>query len=76
MMNHRPSFLYLVLILGLVNTLGAAQPEPSRDLRFASYATSRHVEQIATDQTVRAQAWNTMRRFNITKLYIEVYRSG
>ncbi|MBN2313304.1 MAG: hypothetical protein JXM79_05200 [Sedimentisphaerales bacterium] len=46
------------------------------DLRFASYATSRHVEQLATDEAVRARAWETIQRMGLTKLYIEVYRSG
>ena len=46
------------------------------ELRFSSYATSRHVEQIATDEAVRARAWETIRRMGITKLYVEVYRGG
>ncbi|MCP4613480.1 MAG: hypothetical protein GY845_32715 [Planctomycetes bacterium] len=46
------------------------------DLRFGSYATSRHVEQLATDEAVRDRAWDTIRRMGITKLYIEVYRGG
>ncbi len=46
------------------------------DLRFSSYATSRHVEQLATDEAVRARAWETIQRMGITKLYIEVYRGG
>jgi len=46
------------------------------DLRFGSYATSRQVEQLATDEAVRICAWNTIRRMGITKLYLEVYRGG
>ena len=46
------------------------------DLRFSSYATSRHVEQLATDETLRGRAWETIRRMGITKLYVEVYRGG
>jgi hypothetical protein len=46
------------------------------DLRVASYTTSRHVEQLATDETVRTKAWQTIRRMGLTKLYIEVYRGG
>ena len=46
------------------------------DLRLASYATSRHVEQLATDETVRTRAWATIRRMGLTKLYLEVYRGG
>ncbi len=46
------------------------------DLRFSSYATSRHVEQLATDETVRSRAWETIRRMGITKIYVEVYRGG
>ena len=46
------------------------------DLRFGSYATSRHVEQLATDEDLRDRAWDTIRRMGITKLYIEVYRGG
>ena len=46
------------------------------DLRLASYVTSREVEQLATDPAVRTKAMQTIRRMGITKLYIEVYRSG
>jgi len=46
------------------------------DLRLASYATSRQVEQLATDPTVRTHAWETIRRMGLTKLYVEVYRGG
>ncbi len=46
------------------------------DLRFSSYATSRHVEQLATNQAIRARAWETIQRMGITKLYVEVYRGG
>jgi len=46
------------------------------DLRFGSYATSRQVEQLATDKAVRIRTWNTIQRMGITKFYIEVYRSG
>ena len=46
------------------------------DLRFSSYATSRNVEQLATDEAVRTLAWETIQRMGITKLYIEVYRGG
>jgi hypothetical protein len=46
------------------------------DLRLASYATSREVEQLATDQDVRTRAWQAIERMGITKLYIEVYRGG
>jgi len=46
------------------------------DLRFGSYATSRQVEQLATDEAVRTRAWKSIRRMGITKLYIEVYRGG
>ena len=58
----------------------ATQLEKARarmaDLRFASYATSHQVEQLATDKEARTRAWQTIRRFGITKLYIEVYRGG
>ncbi|UCC96333.1 MAG: hypothetical protein JSW66_10860 [Phycisphaerales bacterium] len=46
------------------------------DLRLASYATSRQVEQLATDEDARTRAWETIQRMGITKLYLEVYRSG
>ncbi len=46
------------------------------DLRFASYATSQQVEQLATDEEARTRAWETIARMGITKLYIEVYRGG
>lgn len=46
------------------------------DLSLSSYATSGHVENLATDETVRASALETIRRMGLTKIYIEVYRSG
>ena len=48
----------------------------TNDLRLASYATSRQVEQLATDPAVRTKAKQAIRRIGITKLYLEVYRSG
>lgn len=45
-------------------------------LRFSSYATSHHVEQIATDEDFRTRVRETLRRMGITRLYVEVYRSG
>ncbi len=46
------------------------------DLRLASYVTSHHVEQLATDEAVRTRAWETIRRMGLTKIYLEVYRGG
>ena len=46
------------------------------DLRFASYATSQQVEQLAADKEPRTRAWDTISRMGVTKLYIEVYRGG
>ena len=62
---------------------GAAAPtqlEKTRrrvdDLRFGSYATSRQVKQLATDGEFRARAWDVIRKMGLTRLYLEVYRSG
>jgi hypothetical protein len=46
------------------------------DLRFGSYATSRQVEQLATDADYRTRVWATIERMGITKVYLEVYRGG
>ncbi len=46
------------------------------DVRFGSYATSRQVEQMATDEAFREAVWQTIQRMGITKLYVEVYRGG
>jgi len=46
------------------------------DLRFGSYATSQQVEQLATDETFQARAWEAIQKMGITKLYVEVYRGG
>jgi len=56
--------------------LTAAARARAADLRLASYATSRTVERLATDEAVRGQAMVTVNRMGITKMYIEVYRSG
>ncbi|NQV35063.1 MAG: hypothetical protein HQ515_20380, partial [Phycisphaeraceae bacterium] len=77
MMGKKAFFMMcLMTMLGLTHTLSAKQSEPSKALHMASYATSRHVEQLATDEAIRTQAWSTIRRFGITKLYVEVYRGG
>ena len=72
-------FLLVITIL-FKDSIAQIQQEKARarkdDLRLASYTTSRHVEQIATDEAARAKAWETIQRMGITKLYIEVYRSG
>jgi len=46
------------------------------DLRLGCYATSRQVQSLATDEAFRTRAWETLQRIGITKLYLEVYRSG
>ncbi len=66
----------LASMLGPVNNLSARHREQSKGLRFASYATSRHVEQLATDEIVRERAWKTIQRMSVTKIYVEVYRGG
>lgn len=70
--------LVIVNIPSLCSAQGQLEKAGKRvgDLRFASYATSRHVEQLATDEAVRARAWETIQRMGITKLYVEVYRGG
>jgi hypothetical protein len=72
----------IMLITTIMSEHSAAltQQEKARgrmsDLRFGSYATSRQVEQLAINEKVRTQAWKTIQRMGITKLYIEVYRGG
>ena len=72
----------IVLIATILSGHSAArtQQEKARarmsDLRFGSYATSRQVEQLATDEAVRMQGWKTIQRMGITKLYLEVFRGG
>ena len=46
------------------------------DLRFEVYATSRQVEELATDEAARPRAWSVIRQMGITKVYVEVYRGG
>jgi hypothetical protein len=80
----RPAALISAIALVIVNipSLCFAQDQLEKararlsDLRFSSYVTSRHVEQLATDEAIRARAWETIQRIGITKLYIEVYRGG
>ena len=80
----KPAALISAIALIVMNMSGycsaRSQLEKARarmdDLRFGSYATSRHVEQLATDEAVRARAWDTIQQMGITKLYVEVYRGG
>lgn len=57
-------------------TLLETARQRSSDLRLASYATSHHVERMATDDGFRTAVWQAVERMGITKLYLEVYRSG
>jgi len=80
----KPAALIIAIALVIVNISSycSAQSQLEKaqarmgDLRFSSYTTSRHVEQLATDEAVRARAWQTIQRMGITKLYVEVYRGG
>ncbi|MBN1507034.1 MAG: hypothetical protein JW955_09315 [Sedimentisphaerales bacterium] len=82
MFKHIVSAGLLVLVetACLTGTAPQAQWENARrrmsDLRFGSYATSRQVERLATDETFRARVWQAIQTLGITKLYVEVYRGG
>jgi hypothetical protein len=69
-----------LLASGLAGAKEATQLEKARgrlaDLRLSSYATARQVEQLADDAAFRERAWETIERMGLTKLYLEVYRSG
>jgi hypothetical protein len=69
-----------LLASGLAGAKEATQLEKARghldDLRLSSYATARQVEQLADDAAFRERAWETIQRMGLTKLYLEVYRSG
>ena len=72
----------IALIVMSVSNYCSAQSQLNKarmrvdDLRFGSYTTSGHVEKLATDKALRSQAWDTIQRMGITKLYLEVYRGG
>ncbi|MBC8468768.1 MAG: hypothetical protein H8D56_04790 [Planctomycetes bacterium] len=80
----KPAALICAIALVIMNISGhcSAQGQVDKararmgDLRFGSYVTSHHVEQLATNETIRARAWETIQRMGITKLYVEVYRGG
>ena len=76
-MKRRKQVLLAILsVLGLPGySKVQAQAHPD-DLCVASYATSRQVEQLATDENMRTQAWQTIQRTGIRTLYLEVYRGG
>ena len=48
----------------------------SNDLRLGVYATSHQVEKLATDKDTRSKTWEILQQYGITKVYVEVYRSG
>lgn len=62
-----------LILYGRVAVHGQSQPD---HLHLSSYATSRQVEQLATDAGVRSQAWQTIQDMGIRVLYLEVYRGG
>lgn len=73
----------IIVATACAATHGAAGPplaEVARartdDLRFGVYATARQVEQLATDKGVRARARSAIETMGITKVCVEVYRSG
>ncbi len=73
--------LVIGTLAAVANTaLGQTLLEEARrrveDLRLGSYATSHHVERMATDGGFRAAVWEAVERMEITKLYLEVYRGG
>jgi hypothetical protein len=69
-----------LLTSGLAAVKAATRLEQARqraaDLRLGSYATARQVEQLAVDEAFRERAWKAVERMGLTKLYLEVYRSG
>jgi hypothetical protein len=69
-----------LLASGLAGAKEATQLDKARgrlaDLRLGSYATARQVEQLADDEAFRERAWEAVARMGLTKLYLEVYRSG
>ncbi len=75
-------FVVLSTAASLMATDCAAQSQMENararmdDLRLEVYATSRLVEQLAQQEAVRQRAWATIQRMGITKVYLEVYRSG
>jgi len=73
--------LVIAVLAAVANAaLGQTLLEEARrrleDLRLGSYATSHHVERMATDEAFRAAVWDAVERMGITKLYLEVYRGG
>ena len=74
------SIIGLSLIFQSGRSAAQTQQDKARarvnDLRLASYVTSRTVERLATDPSVREKALQTIGRMGLTKLYLEVYRGG
>jgi len=70
------SSLLMVAAAGRTVTANLRYGNDPERLRFASYATSRQAERLATDEAFRDQAWKTIQHMNITKIYLEVYRGG
>jgi hypothetical protein len=81
-MKTAPLISVITLVILSISNCSSAQNQLKRarrkidDLRFGSYATSGHVEKLATDKALRSQAWDSIQRMGITKLYLEVYRGG
>ena len=77
----RVVFLSVIVVWsGSGSFAGQSQLDKARaridDLRFEVYATSRQVEAARNRQATRRRAWSVIRRMGITKVYVEVYRSG
>ncbi len=79
---RRVAMTAIAVLLTILSGRTAAEPQLDKararagDLRFGSYATSRHVERLATDEVARDRGWETIQRMGITRLFLEVYRAG
>jgi hypothetical protein len=55
----------------------AITPPPGvEDLRWSAYITARSVQKLAAEEATRQAALPVLRGLSITKVYLEVYRSG
>jgi hypothetical protein len=80
---YRFILLALVAILGSGTAFGAGHDafyenvlSRKDDLRFSAYATVSAVQSFADDEAARTEAVDVLRSVGVTRIFLEVYRSG
>lgn len=91
MTNHLMKSVLSLFVLSLLVCVTPAQAEKAglsrpqawltaqeniNDLRLSTYATASRVREMAEDPAAREEVRDILQRYGVTRIYLEVYRSG